>query len=89
MNWHVQYIQGNDDQVETHCSPEAAIEAARRLIDDGCDVFGIGTGPLSEAIDRGLIDRIYEIWARTARSFRLRSRKRPLSLLAPEEPTMG
>ena len=37
-------------------SPETAIEGACRLIDDGHDVFGIGTGELAE-LDRTGTDR--------------------------------
>ena len=45
MNWHVQYSRGTVDHVDMHPTPEEAIEAAYLLIDEGCDVFGIGTGP--------------------------------------------
>jgi len=44
-------------------TPEGAIEAACRLIDDACDVFGIGTGPLTDSIDCKQISRIYAMWA--------------------------
>jgi len=47
-----------------HPSPERAIEAACGLIDDGCDVYGIGTGPLSDSIAREEIAGIYRFWAR-------------------------
>jgi hypothetical protein len=42
MTWHVQYRQAATEHVDRHPSPERAIEAACRLIDDGHDVFGIG-----------------------------------------------
>jgi hypothetical protein len=45
-------------------TPEAAIEAACRLMDDGVDVFGIGEGDLTDSIDRTQITRIYEMWRR-------------------------
>jgi len=66
MTWHVQYRKDKDaaDCVVRHASPEQAIEAACRLIDDGCDVFGIGTGPLTDSIARADIARIHEFWAR-------------------------
>jgi hypothetical protein len=64
MDWHVQYRQGGTDRVVMHPSPESAIEAACHLIDDGRDVFGIGTGPLTDSIGRTEIDRIYAFWAR-------------------------
>jgi hypothetical protein len=52
------------DRIGMHPSPELAIEAACELIDQGCDVYGIGTGPLSDSIARNQIARIYDIWAR-------------------------
>jgi hypothetical protein len=64
MTWHVQYRQGAKEMVARHPSPELAIETACQLIDDGCDVYGIGTGPLSDSIAREQIARIYDIWAR-------------------------
>jgi hypothetical protein len=52
MVWHVQYRKDAASHVARHPSPEKAIEAACRLIDDGCDVYGVGTGPLTDSIDR-------------------------------------
>jgi hypothetical protein len=69
ITWHVQYRQNTVDHVVRHPSPEAAIEAACRLIDDGFDVYGIGTGPLSDSITREQIDRIYAMWARAKYPF--------------------
>jgi len=65
MTWHVQYRRDTIDHVVMHPSPQAAIETACRLIDDGCDVYGIGTGPLTDSIGRKEIERIYDLWART------------------------
>jgi hypothetical protein len=64
MEWHVLYIRDDVEQIDMHPSPEAAIEAACLLIDDGRDVYGIGTGPLTDSIDRIEIARIYDLWAR-------------------------
>ncbi len=50
-------------------SPEAAIESACRLIDDGCDVFGIGTGGLADSIEREEIAGIYAMRARAKSPF--------------------
>jgi hypothetical protein len=33
-------------------------------MDDGTDVFGIGSGSLSDSIDREQIARIYRLWIR-------------------------
>jgi hypothetical protein len=54
-----------------HQSPEQALEAACRLIDDGCDVYGVGTGPLTDSIDREEIARIYAMWAREKCPFQI------------------
>jgi hypothetical protein len=62
--WHVQYRRDTIDHSATHSSPEAAIETACRLIDDGCDVYGIGTGPRTDSIGQREIARIYALWAR-------------------------
>jgi hypothetical protein len=64
MTWHVQYHKDAMDHIERYPSPERAIEAACRLIDDGCDVYGVGTGPLTDSIEREQIARIYAMWAR-------------------------
>jgi hypothetical protein len=64
MTWHVQYRSGATDHLVQHPTPEAAIEAACHLIDDGCDVYGIGTGPLTDSIGRIEIGRIHAFWAK-------------------------
>jgi hypothetical protein len=63
MPWHVQYRTAAADCVDHYPTPEAAIEAACRLIDGGADVYGIGTGPLTDSIDREQIAKIYALWA--------------------------
>jgi hypothetical protein len=69
--WYVQYNRDAVDHVDTHPTPECAIEAACRLIDAGYDVFGIGTGALTDSIERDQIDRIYQLWARAKYPFGL------------------
>ena len=64
MTWHIQYRKDATDHIERHPSPERAIECACRLIDDGWDVYGVGTGPLSDSIDREQITHIYAMWAK-------------------------
>jgi hypothetical protein len=71
MKWHVQYRRDSEDLIAEHPSPEQAIEAACGLIDEGCDVYGIGTGPLSDSIGPEHIARIYALWARTSHPFGL------------------
>ena len=65
MAWHVQFTgSGGAAEVLRFSTPELAIEAACRMLDENCDVFGIGTGPLRDSIDRDQIRRIYKLWAR-------------------------
>jgi hypothetical protein len=68
MTWHVQYRKDGADLLGRYPSPEQAIKAACGLIDDGCDVYGIGTGPLTDSIDRKQIARIYAHWVSAKRS---------------------
>jgi hypothetical protein len=67
MTWHVQYRLDAVDHVVRYPTPELAIEAACHLIDAGRDVYGIGTGPLTDSIGRDEIARIYALWARAER----------------------
>jgi len=64
MTWHVQYRRHALDHIGRFPTPEQAIEAACCLIDDGCDVYGIGSGPLTDSIGRDEIARIYAMWDR-------------------------
>jgi len=64
MTWHVQYREGGTDHLVRYPTPEEAIESACRLIDEGCDVYGMGTGSLSTSINRNEIARIHAFWAR-------------------------
>jgi hypothetical protein len=50
-------------------TPEEAIEAACRLIDDGHEVYGIGTGPLTDTIGMDEIARIYALWGASENPF--------------------
>ena len=61
--------KGGSDHIVRAPTPEAAIEIACPLIDEGCDVFGVGTGPLTDAIAGNEIARIYAIWAREKNPF--------------------
>jgi hypothetical protein len=64
MNWHVQFRNHAGEQIVRRSTPEGAIEVACQLIDDGCDVHGIGVGPLTDSIGRDRIARIYALWVR-------------------------
>ena len=69
MTWHVQYRKGGSDHIVRAPTPEAAIETACHLIDEGCDVFGVGTGPLTDTIAGNEIARICAIWAQEKHPF--------------------
>jgi hypothetical protein len=69
MEWHVQYRSGGVSCVVWHSTPEGAIEAACRLVDEGGDVFGIGMGSPEDSVDRDQVARIYALWARSKRPF--------------------
>jgi hypothetical protein len=74
MTWHVQYCDGEMERIERHPSPEMAIEFACRLIEEGRDVYGIGTGSLDESITREEIARIYVLWVRAKYPFGIRAK---------------
>jgi hypothetical protein len=62
LDWHVQYRKDELDHADWFSTPEEAIEIACRLIDDGCDVYGIGFGSLDDSIAKDQIARIYDLW---------------------------
>ena len=64
MPWFVRYKKSAEDHLERMSTPEHAIETACRLLDDGWEVYGIGTGPLTDSIEKEQIARIYDLWAR-------------------------
>ena len=70
MEWHVQYRRDTVDHIEMLLTPEAAIEKACLLIDDGCLIYGIGIGPLTDAIGHGEIAQIYCLWSRARSPYR-------------------
>jgi hypothetical protein len=66
MTWHVQYRSCGADLVARFASPELAIEGACGFIDAGDDVYGIGTGPLSDSIGKEQIAKIHALWSNAA-----------------------
>ena len=68
MSWHIQYRDDTKDYIVWHASAALAIEAACCLMDDGYDVYGIGTGPLADAIGPVEIALICATWVRTRSS---------------------
>ena len=74
-DWHVQYRKDEAEHIRWFSTPEEAIDAACGLIDDGGDVYGIGSGSLDDSITKDQISRIYAIWVRAkprSSSFRRR-----------------
>jgi hypothetical protein len=69
MTWHVQYRKDAIDLITLYADPELAIEGACGLIDDGCEVYGIGTGPLEHSVGPDQIARIHALWARVSHPF--------------------
>ena len=61
----IRYNRDAEDHLESHTSAESAIEAACLLIDQGCDVYGIWTGCLTEVVEREEIIRIYGLWIKS------------------------
>jgi hypothetical protein len=64
MEWYVQSRSGGVEHVVMHPTPEAAIAGACQMMDEGGDVFGLGTDSLDGTLDRRETARIYAIWAR-------------------------
>jgi hypothetical protein len=72
MEWFVQSRHDAVDHIEWHPDEEDAIEAACQLIDTGVDVFGLGSGPLTDSIGPEYIKRLYQLWARKKYPFSAR-----------------
>jgi hypothetical protein len=64
LDWHVRYRMNEAEHIGWFATPEQAIETACGLIDDGCNVFGIGSGSLDDSISKEQITRIYALWAK-------------------------
>jgi hypothetical protein len=63
-SWFIRYRTRTGDRLTRYPTPEEAIEAACQLIHDGVEVYGIGTGSLSDAVGKERITRIYDFWLR-------------------------
>ena len=61
MTWNIRYSRDGEDHLGAYSSAEAAIEGACVLIDQACDVHGIWTGDLAEAIGPAQIMSLYDI----------------------------
>jgi hypothetical protein len=61
MTWDIRYNREGLDHLEAHPTAESAIVGACTLIDDGCDIYGVWSGHLIEAVDREQIFRVYSL----------------------------
>jgi hypothetical protein len=59
MEWYIIYRRETVDHMEMCLTPEAAIVAACLLNDCDCEVYGIGIGPVVDAIGPGEIAQFY------------------------------
>jgi len=69
ITWRVQYRKDATDHLVRYPTPEEAIEAACLLIDEGCDVYRMGTVQFTTSIGRDEIARIYAFWTRPRTPF--------------------
>ena len=58
MAWDIRYNRDGVEHLSAHPTAESAIEAACRLVNEGCAVYGIGTGLATTSIDEEEIARI-------------------------------
>jgi hypothetical protein len=65
MTWDIRYSRDGEDHLESYPDAETAIEAACVLIDQDCDVHGIWTGDLAEAVGPAQIMRVYSVRSRS------------------------
>jgi hypothetical protein len=66
--WHVRFRFDGTDHIARYPNERMAIEAACKLIDDGCKVFGIGPRARGETLDKDQIACIHESWAKAKHS---------------------
>jgi hypothetical protein len=62
MAWHVRFRFDGADHVTRHPNERAAVEAACRLMHDGCEVNGIGPDARGYTIGKAQMVHIYEAW---------------------------
>jgi hypothetical protein len=64
MTWHVRFRFDGTDNIARYPTELAAIEAACRLIDDGCRVFGIGPRFRGDTLNKDQIACVHELWTK-------------------------
>ena len=69
MDWFIQHHSGGFDYITMRQSLDEAIETACRLLDEGCDVTGIGHKTLDNVVPMQDIESIYSIWVRAKGPF--------------------
>ena len=68
MTWHVRFRFDGTNNIARYPTELAAIEAACRLIDDGCRVFGIGPRSRGDTLDKDQIACVHELWTKSKHS---------------------
>jgi hypothetical protein len=63
MTWDIRFSRDGVEHLSAHPTAESAIEAACLLVDEGCAVYGIGTGFATDSIGEEEIVRICDLRA--------------------------
>lgn len=63
--WRVEYLDGVERRMKRYATPELAVTGACHLLDDGLDVFEIGSTDFSISAGPADIARIYAMWIKT------------------------
>lgn len=63
MEWQVRYQRRSTECFGRYPTQEIAVKAACLLIDQGCDVFGIGLASETAELGREQIAEFYRSWA--------------------------
>jgi hypothetical protein len=64
MDWIARLSESGTDRLPRTLTPGLAIDAACRLLDNGCPVLGIGTGELNDSNEADEIAGICHLWVR-------------------------
>lgn len=63
MEWQVRYHRRSVECIGRYPTQEIALKAACLLIDQGCDVLGIGLAPGTSDLDPEQVAEFYRSWA--------------------------
>jgi hypothetical protein len=65
MNWRVEYHEGPARKTLRYHTPEQAVTGACTMLDDGHDVFEIGSDEFAVTAGPAEIAKIYAMWIKT------------------------